>query len=324
MSSQIAQLNSVQSFAGAFSVLYPVMLKEGSFTAFSVAAVLAPVTPVDSTTDLEMIYISPTKGWRTLNLKELWRYRDLLLIFIQRELKVIYKQTALGAVWIVLQPLVAALIFAAVFGRIARVPSDGVPYLLFVFCGLTIWTYFSQSLQHAGNSLVRNRQLISKVYFPRLLIPLAHTLEPIIDFGVIFLVLFGLMAAFGYYPSGARLAIIPGLLLLMIFTATGVASFFSALAVRYRDCSYVLPYFIQIWMYASPVLYPMSIVPPRWQMLFALNPVVGIVESFRWAMFGHSAINGNIFVTCVVTSVLTLLAGVFFFRRVEREFADII
>src|SRR5262249_46912031 len=190
--------------------------------------------------------------------------------------------------------------------RIAKVPTDGVPYILFVFCGLTVWTYFSQALQHAGNSLVRNRQLISKVYFPRLVIPLAHTLQPIIDFGVILLVLFALMAALGYYPISLRLAVLPGLLLLMVFTATGVAFFFSALAVRYRDCGYILPYFIQIWLYASPVLYPINIVQPRWQPLFALNPVVGVVESFRWVMFGHSAVNIEILTSSITMSVFAL------------------
>jgi lipopolysaccharide transport system permease protein len=270
------------------------------------------------------LVIRSTKGWAALNVHELWRYRDLLLIFIQRELKLLYKQTALGAVWVVLQPLLAAVIFAVIFGRVAKLPSDGAPYLLFVFCGLTVWTYFSQALQRAGNSLVQNSQLVSKVYFPRLLIPLARTLGPVVDFAVVFAVLLGLMTIYGYHPSGLRLAVVPGLLILMIFTATGVALFFAALSVRYRDCAYVLPYFIQIWMYASPVVYPVSLVPVRWRPWLALNPVVGFIESFRWAVLGHGVMNVKILLITIIMSVLTLLAGAFFFRRVERDFADII
>src|SRR5438132_8140059 len=222
--------------------------------------------------------IRPTKGWAALNIGELWKYRDLLWILVERDIKLIYKQTALGIIWVVLQPLIAAVIFAVIFGRVAKLPSDGAPYLLFVFCGLTVWTYFSQALQRAGNSLVRSSHLISKVYFPRLLIPLANTLGALVDFAVVFAALFVLMAVYGYHPPGLRLAVVPGLLLLMISTATGIALFFSALSVRYRDCAYVLPYFIQVWMYASPVVYPVSMVPAHWRPLLALNPAVGFIE----------------------------------------------
>ncbi len=267
--------------------------------------------------------IRPTKGWVAPNISELWKYRDLLWILIERDLKLLYKQTALGAIWVVLQPLIAAMIFAVIFGRVAGLPSDGAPYLLFVFCGLTVWTYFSQALQRAGNSLVRNAQLVSKVYFPRIIIPLAHTLGAIVDFLVIFAVLLALMGAYGYAPS-VRLLVLPALLLLMISTATGVALWFSALSVKYRDCGYALPYFIQVWMYASPVIYPVSMVPSKWQPLFALNPAVGFIEGFRWAVLGRSAINGHILAITIIISVLALMTGLFFFRRVERGFADFI
>jgi lipopolysaccharide transport system permease protein len=285
---------------------------------------MATSTLIHTPNQRPVFVIRRTQGWATLNLRELWRYRDLLLIFIQRELKLLYKQTALGGVWVVLQPLVAAVIYAVIFGRVAQLPSDGAPYLVFVFCGLTVWTYFSQALQRAGNCLVQNAQLVSKVYFPRLLIPLARTLGPIVDFAVIFAVLLVLMAVYGYPVPGLRLAIVPGLLLLMIFTATGVALFFAALSVRYRDCGYVLPYFIQIWMIASPVVWPVSLVPQKWRLFLALNPVVGFIETFRWAMLGRGAVNVQILLITAATSMLTLLAGVFFFRRVERDFADII
>jgi len=269
------------------------------------------------------LVIRPTKGWVALNIRELWKYRDLLWILIERDLKLLYKQTALGAVWVVLQPLMAAVIFAVILGRFARLPSDGVPYLLFVFCGLTVWTFFSQALQRAGNSLVRNAQLVSKVYFPRLILPLAHTLGAIVDFIVIFSVLLVLMGTYGYPPS-LRLLVLPALLLLMISTATGVALWFSALSVKYRDCSYALPYFVQVWFYASPVIYPVSIVPAKWQPLFALNPAVGFIEGFRWAVLGRSAIDTHILVITIIMSVLALMTGLFFFRRVERRFADLI
>ena len=269
------------------------------------------------------LVIRPTKGWVALNIRELWKYRDLLWILIVRDLKLLYKQTALGAVWVVLQPLIAATIFAVIFGRFARLPSDGAPYLLFVFCGLTVWTYFSHALQRAGNSLVSASQLISKVYFPRLIIPLAHTLGAIVDLVVTFAVLLVLMGIYGYMPN-LRLLVLPVFLLLMISTATGIALWFSALSVKYRDCSSALPYFIQVWMYASPVIYPISMVPAQWQPLYALNPAVGFIEGFRWAVLGRSAMNTHILVITIIMSILALMTGLFFFRRVERRFADFI
>ena len=277
----------------------------------------------DSRSQRPALVIRPTKGWVALNIRELWKYRDLLWILIVRDLKLLYKQTALGAVWVVLQPLMAAAIFAVIFGRFARLPSDGAPYLLFVFCGLTVWTYFSHALQRAGNSLVSASQLISKVYFPRLIIPLAHTLGAIVDLVVTFAVLLVLMGIYGYMPN-LRLLVLPAFLLLMISTATGIALWFSALSVKYRDCSYALPYFIQIWMYASPVIYPISMVPAQWRPLYALNPAVGFIEGFRWAVLGRSAINTHILGITIIMSVLTLMTGLFFFRRVERRFADFI
>jgi homopolymeric O-antigen transport system permease protein len=277
----------------------------------------------DSRSQRPALVIRPTKGWVALNIRELWKYRDLLWILIVRDLKLLYKQTALGAIWVVLQPLIAAVIFAVIFGIFARFPSDGVPYLLFVFCGLTVWTYFSHALQRAGNSLVSASGLISKVYFPRLIIPLAHTLGAIVDFVVTFAVLLVLMGIYGYMPS-LRLLVLPAFFLLMISTATGIALWFSALSVKYRDCSTALPYFIQVWMYASPVIYPVSMVPAQWQPLFALNPAVGFIEGFRWAVLGRSAINTHILGITIIMSVIALMTGLFFFRRVERRFADFI
>lgn len=267
--------------------------------------------------------IQATKGWPGLNLSEIWRYRDLLAILVERDIKLLYKQTALGVIWVVAQPLVAAVIFAVVFGRVAKLPSDGAPYLLFVFCGLTVWTYLSQALRRAGNSIAGSSQLVSKVYFPKLLIPLAHTIGALVDFVVVFAVLLVLMWIYHVTPT-FRLATIPLILLLMACTATGVALWFAALGVKYRDCTYALPYFVQVWMYASPVVYPVSMVPKQWQTLFALNPAVGFIESFRWVILGRGALNPGILCVTVLVSLLLLLSGVLFFRRTERTFADVI
>lgn len=267
--------------------------------------------------------IRPTKGWAAINVRELWQYRGLLWILVERDIRLLYKQTALGIIWVVLQPLIAALIFTVIFGAVARLPSDGAPYLLFVMCGLTVWTYFSQALQRAGNSVVSSAHLVSKVYFPRLLIPFVHVLRALIDFAVTLTVLFALMAVYRVSPT-LRLAAIPGLLVLMVVTATGVALWFSALSVKYRDCHYALPYFLQIWMYASPVVYPVSMAPEQWRWIFAINPAVGFIEGFRWAVLGRSTLNANILCISMSVSLLVLFSGAFFFRRAERDFADVI
>jgi lipopolysaccharide transport system permease protein len=268
--------------------------------------------------------IRPTKGWAALNLRELWSYRDLLWILVERNVKVIYKQTALGITWVALQPLIAAMVLAVIAGRVAKLPSDGTPHLLFIFCGLTVWNYFSQTAQRSSTSLVNNAQLVSKVYFPRMLIPLSHTFSTLVDFAVTLIMLFVFMAIY-HVPPTLRLLAIPGFLFLTAITATGVALWFSALSVKYRDCNYALPLFLQIWMWASAIIYPTSMIDsPRWQSLFALNPVVGFVEGFRWCVLGKSALNPTIFWITVVMSILALLTGAFFFRRVERDFADII
>ena len=208
-------------------------------------------------------------------------------------------------------------------GRLAKLPSDGAPYLLFVFCGLTAWNYFSQALQRAGNSLVSNAQLVSKIYFPRLLIPLAHTLAVLVDFVVMLLVLFVMMAIYHVAPS-IRILALPVFLLLATLTATGVALWFSALGVKYRDFMYALPFLVQVWMYASPVVYPMSLIPARWQLWFALNPATGFIEGFRWSVLGTGAFDQRLLLITIAVSILSFLSGTFFFRRVERSFADVI
>ena len=268
--------------------------------------------------------IRPTKGWAALNVRELWSYRDLLWILVERNIKVIYKQTALGMGWIALQPLIGAGVLSIIFGRIAKLPSDGAPYPLFVFCGLTAWNYFSQTAQRSSNSLINNAQLVSKVYFPRMLIPLSHTFSTLVDFAVTLVIIFVFMAVYGIPPT-LRLAAIPGFLFLTAMAATGIALWFSALSVKYRDCNYALPFFLQIWMYASAVVYPTSMIQSeRLRSLFALNPVVGFVEGFRWSVLGTSALNPTMLWITIGMSVTALVSGAFFFRRVERQFADII
>jgi lipopolysaccharide transport system permease protein len=288
-----------------------------------VAKAKPPVTSGRAQNQKPTLRIRPTKGWAALNVGELWRYRDLLWILVNRDIKLLYKQTALGFGWVALQPLIGANILALIFGRFAKLPSDGAPYLLFVFCGLTAWTYFSNSMQRASNSLIRNSQLVSKVYFPRMLIPLATMFAVLVDFAVMIVMLFIFMGIYRV-PATFRLITIPGFLLLMMLAATGVALWFSAVSVKYRDTSYAFPFFAQIWMYASPVVYPTSMVPARWQSLFALNPAVGFVEGFRWAVLGHSALSLNVLLVTIVMSLFLFFSGAFFFRRVERGFADVI
>jgi lipopolysaccharide transport system permease protein len=268
--------------------------------------------------------IRPTKGWAALNLRELWQYRDLLWILVERNIKVIYKQTALGMIWVGLQPLIGAGVLSVIFGLIAKLPSDGAPYPLFVFCGLTAWNYFSITAQRSSTSLINNAQLVSKVYFPRMLIPLSHTFSTLIDFAVMLVMIFIFTAVYGIPPT-LRLAAIPGFLFLTAIAATGVAFWFSALSVKYRDTNYALPLFLQIWMYASAIVYPTSMIASeRLRSLFALNPVVGFVEGFRWAVLGRSALTPTMFWITVGVSVFVLVSGAFFFRRTERKFADII
>ena len=293
-------------------------------TSVAYADPAAPTPPASRPNRTPTLRIRPTKGWAALNLRELWSYRDLLWILVERNIKVIYKQTALGMTWVALQPLIAAIVLAIVFGRVAKLPSDGVPYLLFVFCGLTAWYYFSQTAQRSSNSLVNNAQLVSKVYFPRMLIPLSHTFSTLVDFAIMLLMLFVIMVIYHVGPS-LRLLAIPGFLFLTAMTATGIALWFSALSVKYRDCNYALPFFLQIWMYASAVVYPTSMITSDFRRsLFALNPVVGIVEGFRWSVLGRSALTPTMLWITIGMAIFVLVSGAFFFRRVERDFADII
>jgi lipopolysaccharide transport system permease protein len=269
------------------------------------------------------VVIQPAHGWIALDLVELWKYRDLLWLLAGRDVKLRYKQTALGVAWVVLQPLVAALIFAVIFGRFGNLPSDGSPYILFVFTSLLPWNFFAGALQRAGNSLVNDSHLISKVYFPRLIIPLASTGAVLIDFLVSLAVLAVLMALYRV-PLTWHVLALPFFLLLTAMLGIGVSLWLSALNVQYRDFMYALPFLIQVWMYASPVVYSARLVPERWRLLFSLNPAVGFIEGFRWSLLGASSLTPAMVLLTTGLGLLTLLGGAYVFRRIERSFADML
>ena len=269
------------------------------------------------------IRIKPTRGWSSLGLGEVWRYRELLGIFAERDIKLRYKQTALGVLWVLLQPLVAAAIFAAVFGKLARLPSDGIPYPLFAYAGLVGWTYFSSTVTRGGNSLLGQSSLITKVYFPRLVMPLSSAVSPLIDLLVGLVLLCVMMAAYRVVPTG-RLLMMPCFVVLMMLTGAAVALWLSALSVYYRDFHHTTPFLIQAWMYATPVAYSLSLIPEKWRTLYAANPMVAGVEGIRWSLLGRGSLSPPMVGLSAVVSVLLFFGGLLFFRRVERTFADVI
>lgn len=266
--------------------------------------------------------LEPRSGWEALNIRELWEYRDLLWILIGREVKLRYKQTALGVVWVVLQPLLAAVIFTIIFGRFAKMPSDGGPYLPFVVAGLVAWNYCAGAVQRASTSLVADAPLITKVYFPRVLVPLAQTLSALVDLAVALPIVGGVMLAHATPPTW-RLALLPAVVLLITVTATGASLWLSALSVEYRDFMYAAPFILQVWMYASPVVYAASLVPEPWLALYGLNPAVGFIEGFRWAMLGRSSVSLGMCLSATLVALVLFGTGALFFRRVERRFADV-
>src|SRR5579859_484422 len=254
------------------------------------------------------VVIQPARGWHLMAWRELWSYRDLLWLLAGRDVKLRYKQTALGLIWVVLQPLVAALIFAVIFGHFGKLPSDGSPYVLFVFAGLMPWNYFAGALQRAGNSLVVDSNLIRRVYFPREILPLASTAAMLIDFAVTLAVFFALMLIY-QVPLTWRLLALPAFLLLNTIMALGASLWLSALNVQYRDFMYALPFLLQVWMYASPVVYATSIIPKAWQGLFSLNPAVGFIEGFRWSLLGTGTLDLTMLFAACVVGLLTLVSG---------------
>lgn len=269
------------------------------------------------------ILIQPSKGWRAVDLGELWRYRELIFFLAWRDLRVRYRQTLLGILWAVIQPVFTMVIFSIIFGRLARIPSDGVPYPIFAYAALVPWQFFATSLGQASNSLVGSQHLITKVYFPRLVIPISAVLVGIVDLGFAFLVLVAMMIYFGVVPTLAVL-ILPFLLLLAFVTALGLGLWLSALNVQYRDIRYTIPFLTQVWLYATPVAYPSSLVDEQWRPLVGLNPMAGVVEGFRAALLGTPSPSVLLLAASSAVAVVLLVTGLYYFRRMERRFADVV
>lgn len=270
------------------------------------------------------VVIKPITGWTALNLKDLWIYRELVYFLTWRNLKVRYKQTALGAAWAILQPFLTMVVFSIFFGNLAKVPSDGVPYPIFSYTALLPWTLFAKALTDASHSLVQSSHMITKVYFPRLILPLASILSGLVDFALAFLVLFFMMLYYGIVPTAAVWTL-PLFVLLAMITALGVGFWLSAMNVLYRDIGYVLPFLTQFWMTLTPIAYPASLLPEQWRLVYALNPMTGVVEGFRWALLGStaSAPTGMLAVSTTI-SIIVLITGLYYFKRMERRFADMV
>lgn len=267
--------------------------------------------------------IKPQSGWIKINFKELWRYRELFYIFVWRDIKVRYKQTAIGIIWAVLQPFMMMVIFSIFFGRLAKIPSGDIPYPVFVFAGLLFWNYFSTSVSSASNILIEQENMIKKIYFPRLILPISSALTPIVDFCIAFAVLLGIMAYYQYFPSIIGIFAVPILLLTAFLSASGMGFFLSAINVKYRDVRYALPFFVQILMFLTPVIYPVNIISPNYQWIMALNPMTGIIESARALIF-QTAINPQIIIISFISAIVIFFFGIFYFRKTERFFADIV
>jgi lipopolysaccharide transport system permease protein len=286
----------------------------------------APATPLASAPDSGsrgIVHIRPSRGLLDLELDVLWRYRELLRILVERDVKVRYRQAALGIAWAVVQPLFAVLIFTVVFGHFAKFPSNGVPYPLFAFAATLPWTYFAEAARRASVGLVTDAELVRKIYFPRLIIPLAAVTAPLVDFAFAFLVLIGALFWYGVAP-GWHLLAIPFFLAIATLLALAVGLWLGPINVRFRDVTHTLPFMLQIWMYGSPIVYPLSMVPEKWRVLYSLNPMVGVIEGFRWAILGKSRPDLSSLALSVTVILVALVGGLIFFKRRERKFADVI
>ena len=283
----------------------------------------AAIDNSQSEIELPTFFIRPQTGWTAAGLKELWEYRELLYFLTWRDIKVRYKQTVLGAAWAIIQPFFMMVVFSLFFGYLARVPSDGIPYPIFAYCALLPWQLFAHALTESSNSLVANERLITKVYFPRLVVPISAVLGGLLDFAIAFVILLLMMAYYGVRPTWA-IVTLPAFLLLAMLTALGVGLWLSALNVKYRDVRYTITFLIQFWLFATPVAYSSSIVPVRWRALYGLNPMAGVVEGFRWALLGKSTGPGALLAVSVAVVILILIGGLYYFRRMEAEFADVV
>jgi len=269
------------------------------------------------------LIIENRSGLFDLDWSALWEYRELLYLLVWRDIKVRYKQTAIGVGWVLLQPLITMLIFTVIFGQLAKVPSDGVWYPVFTLTALLPWTYFSQAITRSGGSLVANANLVNKIYFPRLLLPLATIVAPLVDLALSLVLLFGLLAYAGI-PLTWKVITLPAFILLAMLTAMGLSLFLSAINVRYRDVGHAIPFLVQVWMFVSPIVYPVSLVPEQWRLLYSLNPMVGVIEGFRWALLGKDPPDPGVMAGSYIVLFVVLMAGTVYFKRMERQFADVI
>jgi lipopolysaccharide transport system permease protein len=280
-------------------------------------------TEIESGMDLPVIHISSSTNWLALRLSELWDYRELLYFFVWRDIKVRYKQTAIGAAWAVLQPLLTVVTFTIIFDKFAKMPSDGLPYPVFSYAALLPWNYFASSLNRSIGSVVGDANLITKVYFPRLLLPISATVSGLVDFGISFVFLLVMMAWYGIMPTWSTL-LLPCFLLLAMLTALGVGLWLSVINVRFRDVGQATAFFIQIWLFASPVAYPVNVVPEKWRALYSLNPMTGVIEGFRWALLGKQMPDIASIVISIAVVLLLVVGGIIFFKRMENTFADVV
>jgi lipopolysaccharide transport system permease protein len=267
--------------------------------------------------------VEPRRAFWNLELGHLWEYHELLFFMVWRDVKVRYKQTALGVAWAVLQPLMATLIFSVFFGRLARMPSDGIPYPVFAYLGMVPWQYFSNAITESSNSLVASQNLIKKVYFPRLIIPMGSVIAGLVDFFFAFIVLIGMMFYYGIRPS-ATIFLAPVFLLLAVFTALAAGLWLSALNVQFRDVKHTIPFLVQFWFFMTPVVYPASLVPGKYRMLYGLNPMAGVVAGFRYSVLGKTAKPDSLIIVSAVAVAVMLVGGVLYFRRMESSFADVV
>lgn len=281
--------------------------------------------------DFPMIKIKPSKGWVSLRLDELWKYRELLFFFTWRDLKIRYKQTVLGASWAIIQPFFTMVVFSLFFGRLAQIPSDGVPYPIWSYTALVPWTFFANGITQGANVLVNNSDMIRKIYFPRLTMPIATVLAGLVDFILAFSVLLGMVAAYHFLPSAnydAQIMVtvlwLPIFLMLALVTTLGVTFWLSAMNAQFRDVRYIVPFLVQVWLFLTPIAYPSSLVDMPWRLLLALNPMTGVVEGFRWALLGTDTAPGPMIIVSAVTAVILLVSGAFYFRKMERVMADVI
>lgn len=262
-------------------------------------------------------------GWVAIDFGELWRYRELLVFQAIRDIRVRYKQTVLGVAWAVLQPVVTMVVFSLFFGKLAKLPSDGIPYPVFTFCALLPWQLFTYALTYSSNSLVDNANAVTKVYFPRLILPFSAVISGLIDFAIAFVVLAGIMFYYGVRP-GWPVIVLPLFIILALAVAMSIGVWLSALNVKYRDIRYTIPFLSQFWLFATPVAYSSSLVPEKWQTVYGINPMVSVVDGFRWALLGRSAPSIPMLIVSVIATVVLLACGLFYFRRMEKSFADIV